>query len=158
MGRLIGLDHGIKRIGVAASDVNWLLAREVTIIHRTSKAEDFAKIHAIAQAEDAVGFIVGMPNNHAAPAGVHTQAETVRLWISRLQATTPLPIIEWDEQLTSEDARELARLQRRKADTYFDDLAARVILQSYLDALHDGLATFPLRPPHLRYNDDEHTG
>jgi RNase H-fold protein (predicted Holliday junction resolvase) len=46
----------------------------------------------------------------------------------------------WDEQLTSEDAKELAREKRRKPDAPIDDLAARLILQSYIDALRDGLA------------------
>jgi RNase H-fold protein (predicted Holliday junction resolvase) len=69
----------------------------------------------------------------------------VRLWIERFGETTELPVIEWDEQLTSEDARDIARLQRRKFDDPIDDLAARVMLQSYLDALRDGLATIPPR-------------
>jgi RNase H-fold protein (predicted Holliday junction resolvase) len=47
----------------------------------------------------------------------------------------------WDEHLSSEDAKELARHRRRKPTDPIDDLAARVILQSYIDALHDGLAS-----------------
>jgi RNase H-fold protein (predicted Holliday junction resolvase) len=58
----------------------------------------------------------------------------------------PLPIVLWDEQLTSVDAVEIARRQRRKREAPIDDLAARVMLQSYLDALRDGLAA----PPALR--------
>jgi putative holliday junction resolvase len=142
-GRLLGIDHGIKRIGVAVSDVTQLLARELTIITRQSRAEDFAKLNAIAQQEQAVAIVVGIPHHDDAP-GEHSQADTVRLWISRFAETTALPIIEWDEQLTSEDAKILARNQRRKSDAPIDDLAARVMLQSYLDALRDGLATFPL--------------
>lgn len=144
-GRIIGIDHGIKRIGVAISDTSGMVARELCIIHRKSKQEDFARLNQIAQDENAVAFVVGIPHNEA-PEGVHTQADTVRLWISRFQETTPLTIIEWDEQLTSEDAKDIARRQRRKFDAHLDDLAARVILQSYLDAVHDGLATFPPRP------------
>ncbi len=144
-GRLIGIDHGIKRIGVAISDASGMVARELCIIQRKSKAEDFARLNQLAAEENAVGFVIGMPHNEA-PDGVHTQSDTVRLWISRFQETTPLPIVEWDEQLTSEDAKILAKQQRRKFDAHIDDLAARVILQSYLDAVHDGLATFPQRP------------
>jgi putative Holliday junction resolvase len=142
-GRLLGIDHGIKRIGVAVSNVTQLLARELTIITRQSRTEDFAKLNAIAQQEEVIAIVVGIPN-HDAPPGQHTQADTVRLWITRYAETTTLPIIEWDEQLTSEDAKILARNQRRKPDAHLDDLAARVMLQSYLDALRDGLATFPL--------------
>lgn len=142
--RLLGIDHGIKRIGVAISDPSGLVARELCIIVRKSKQEDFARLNALAQEHEVRAFVVGIPH-HEAPPGVHTQADTVRLWISRLAKATNLPTIEWDEQLTSEDAKQLARHLRRPAQAPIDDLAARVILQSYLDALRDGLATFPLR-------------
>ncbi|MCS6834637.1 MAG: Holliday junction resolvase RuvX [Anaerolineae bacterium] len=148
--RLLGLDHGIRRIGVALSDPSGLVARELCIIARQSKQEDFARLNALAREHEARAFVVGVPH-HDTPSGVHAQADTVRLWISRLAETTALPIIEWDEQLTSEDAKQLARYLRRPAQAPIDDLAARLILQSYLDALRDGLATFPLRgaPPTL---------
>jgi putative holliday junction resolvase len=144
-GRLLCLDHGIKRIGVAVSDANRLIARELHILTRQSKQEDFLALNAIAQQEGVVAIVVGVPYSDA-PEGIHTQADTVRLWISRFQETTSLPIVEWDEQLTSDDAREIAKHLRRKPTEPIDDLAARVILQSYLDALRDGLATLPLRP------------
>jgi len=143
--RLLGLDHGLKRIGIALSDASGLVARELCVLQRQSKQEDFARLNALAQEHEARAFVVGIPH-HEAPAGLHTQADTVRLWISRLAETSALPIIEWDEQLTSEDAKQLARHLRRPPQAPIDDLAARLILQSYLDALHDGLATFPLRP------------
>lgn len=143
-GRLMGIDHGNKRIGIAISDASQMIAREVEIIHRTTRREDFEHINRLANREEAVAFVIGIPHNEA-PEGVHTQADTVRLWIERLKETTDLPVIEWDEQLTSEDARDIARLQRRKVDAHIDDLAARVMLQSYLNALRDGLAPFPPR-------------
>jgi RNase H-fold protein (predicted Holliday junction resolvase) len=63
----------------------------------------------------------------------------------------PLPVLLWDEQLTSLDAAEIAQRQRRRRDAPLDDLAARVMLQSYLDALRDGLA----QPPALTTNPPE---
>lgn len=142
-GRLIGLDHGIKRIGIAISDASRTLAREVMILNRTTRVEDFAAINALAEKEEATGYVIGMPSSSDAPEGVHTQADTVRLWIERFRETTGLPIVEWDEQLSSDDAREIAKLHKRKYDAPIDDLAARLILQSFLDALRDDLATFP---------------
>lgn len=144
-GRLLGLDHGLKRIGVAVSDTLGLTARELCIIKRGSRAEDFARIHQIATEEAVTALVVGLPH-HDAPPDVHTQADTVRLWAERLAQAVPLPIVFWDEQLTSVDAAELARRARRRPDQPIDDLAARVMLQSYLDALRDGLATPPPRP------------
>jgi putative Holliday junction resolvase len=138
-GRLLGIDHGIKRIGLAVSDGSQLVARELLVLHRKSKQEDFARINQIAAQQNAVAIIVGMPYNDHIEPGVYSQADTVRLWAQRLGETTSLPIIFWDEQLTSEDAKGLARQQKRKFDQPIDDLAARVILQSYLDVLRDGL-------------------
>lgn len=139
-GRLIGIDHGIKRIGLAISDPLQIVARELMILTRRSRDEDFAAINSIASQHDAIGFVIGMPVNRDLPEGVHSQADTVRLWISRFRQTTLLPIVEWEEALTSVDAQELARQKRRKPGAPIDDLAARLILQSYLDALHAGLA------------------
>lgn len=145
IGRLLSIDHGIVRIGLAVSDSMGVTARELRVIQRKSKAEDFALINQIAEEEGVVAIVVGMPNNTTTE-GIYSQADTVRLWIERLRETTKLPIVEWDEQLSSEDAKALAKQQRRKANEAIDDLAARVILQSYLDALNDGLATLPPRP------------
>src|SRR5262249_20838583 len=117
--------------------------RELEVIERKSKAEDFARINQIATEQKVEAIVVGLPHNPEAQPGEHTQADTVRLWAERFATTTSLPIVFWDEQLTSEDARELSILQRRKPRDPIDDLAARVILQSYLDALRDGLAEPP---------------
>jgi putative holliday junction resolvase len=138
-GKLLGIDHGITRIGLAVSDPMRISARALTVIVRKSRAEDFAEINRLALQENIVGCVVGMPYNQQAE-GAHTQADTVRLWMQRYTETTSLPIVEWDEQLTSSDAEQLARRTGRKANQPIDDLAAQLMLQSFLDALHDGLA------------------
>lgn len=139
-GRLLGIDHGLKRIGLAVSDASGLVARELTVITRKSNREDFARINQIAAEQRVVGIVVGLPVNSEAQPGEYTQGDTVRRWIERFAATTTLPIITWDEQLSSVDARELSIRKGRGAREPIDDLAARVILQSYLDARRDGLA------------------
>ncbi len=144
IGRLLGIDHGLARIGVAVSDALGITATELQIIERKSKAEDFAVLNQIAQDENVVAIVVGIPH-HETTEGVHTQADTVRTWIQRFQTTTTLPIIEWDEQLSSADAKEIAIRQGRGMREAIDDLAARVILQSYINAVNDGLATPPPR-------------
>ena len=134
IGRLIGIDHGNKRIGLAVSDAMGIAARELTIISRTTRERDFEQILRHAEREAAVGFVVGVPYNPNAPNGIHTQADTVKTWIARLQAATSLPIFEESEYLTSEEARALARQLNRKPQDPIDDLAARIILQAFLDA------------------------
>ena len=139
-GKLLCIDHGLKRIGLAVSDGLGLTARELTVINRKTNVEDFARINHIASEQRVVGIVVGMPVNSEAQAGEYTQGDTVRKWIERYAQTTSLPVITWDEQLTSLDARELSIQKGRKVRDPIDDLAARVILQSYLDAVRDGLA------------------
>jgi putative Holliday junction resolvase len=141
--RLLGIDHGLKRIGLSVSDDSGLVARELAIIHRKSNREDFERINHIASEQKVSGFVIGLPVNSEAKPGEHTQADTVRRWIERFGATTSLPIVIWDEQLSSLDARELSIQKGRKPRDPIDDLAARVILQSYLDAVRDGLAALP---------------
>ena len=133
IGRLIGIDHGNKRIGLAVSDAMGIAARELTIISRTTRKGDFEQILRHAEREAAVGFVVGVPYNTNAPKGIHTQADTVKTWIARLQGTTSLPIFEVSEYLTSGEARALALQLNRKSHEPIDDLAARIILQAYLD-------------------------
>lgn len=146
-GTLLAIDHGIKRIGLAVSDRSWLVARELMVISRTTRTADFAKINAAAAQHHACAFVIGLPSDEFRAEGEHTQADTVKLWTSRLQETTSLPVLFWDEQMSSEEAKPLARRARRAPDAPIDDLAARVILQSYLDALRDGLAPDPFERP-----------
>lgn len=142
--RLIGVDHGLARIGVAVSDRAGLTARELAIITRKSKREDFERLNAIAAEQDAGAFVVGLPSDFDTPDDVeYTQADRVRTWVERFRLATNLPILLWDEQLTTVDAHEMARRLKRPPRAHVDDLAARVMLQSYLDAVRDGLAELP---------------
>lgn len=142
-GRLVGIDHGLARIGVAVSDRAGLTARELLVINRKSKREDFARLEKIVVEQQAVAFVVGIPSDYDDPDGVYTQAQRVQAWVEHLRAAITLPIILWDEQLTSVDAKEIARRMKRGPRDPIDDLAARIILQSYLDALRDNLAEAP---------------
>lgn len=145
-GRLIGIDHGLVRIGVAISDASWLVARELEVIIRTTNKADFARIHQIAAEQEAIGYVIGLPYAEHAEPGEFSHADKVKNWATRFGATTSLPMMFWDEQLTSVDALEIAKAKKRKTSDPIDDLAARVMLQSYLDAVRDQLAP-PLIPP-----------
>ncbi len=139
IGRLLGLDHGTVRIGVAVSDALGIIARELTILPNDDETT-FVAIKQLATEQHAVGLVIGHPNNLG---GSGEQARQVEVWAIALKEATGLPIRLWDEQLSSADAKELAREQKRKPKDPIDDLAARVILQSYINALADGLAEPP---------------
>jgi putative Holliday junction resolvase len=145
IGRLLGVDHGVKRIGLAVSDPVGLVARELRVYTRKTRAEDFILIANVALEQHVAGIVVGLPSNLDLPEGVESQAGTVQRWASELRQSVSVPVVLWDEQMSSADAKELARQKRRRWDEPIDDLAARLILQSYLDALREGMTAFP--PP-----------
>ncbi len=149
IGRLIGIDHGSKRIGLAVSDALGISARELAILPRRGDAADFAAIAELAEENAAAGLVVGVPHNPNAPAGAPKQADLVLDWVARLRRAVPLPVIEVGEYLTSHEARLLSAQHKRDPRAPIDDLAARVILQSYLDALSYGSATFPSPASHI---------
>ncbi len=146
IGRLLGIDPGEKRIGLAVSDAMGIAARELQILPRVGNVEDFAAISVFAENHEVAGIVVGVPLNPNAPEGIRTQADVVREWISEMRLVIQLPIAEVSEFLTSHEARRLAHQQKRNPREPVDDLAARIILQSFLDALSYGNATFPPSP------------
>lgn len=134
VGRWLGIDHGLKVLGIAVSDPSGLLARPLMLLERRSKAEDFAAIARLVEEHEVEGIVVGLPTQPGAARA--KQAESVRLWAGRLAAATPAPVWLWDESFSSLEAER--RLEesgrRRRPGARIDDLAAAVILQSFLDA------------------------
>ena len=141
LGKLLALDVGLARIGVAVCDPLRLAARPLTVIQRRSRNEDFAELANLVQQEEVVAMICGLPLNMDGSEGF--QAQSVRKWADRcayaLRALRrrPLPIIFWDERLSTYAAQELLQdegWRRGKQKTAEDAAAAAVILQNYLDA------------------------
>ncbi len=139
IGRLLGIDHGLSRVGVAVSDALGITAKELALIDVESNEQTYAELQRLAQAENVAAFVVGVPSNE----GNTEQADIVRKWTNGLRGHITLPVVLWDEQLSSADAKALAKQQKRSPRAPIDDLAARVILQSYINALADGLAPPP---------------
>ncbi len=136
LGKLLALDVGLARIGVAVCDPLRLAARPLTVIQRRSRRDDFAVLANLAQQQEVVAVICGLPLNMDGSAG--PQAQSVRKWAERCAYAlrvllgTPLPVIFWDERLSTFAAQAL--LAESKQKTAEDAAAAAVILQSYLDA------------------------
>ncbi len=145
--RLLAIDHGERRLGLATCDSSGLVARELTILNRRTRGEDFSLIRELAVREGAEALLVGLPLNDASASRERERCAIVRRWSRRLARATGLPVTLWDEQLSSVEAQELARARKRGPREAIDDLAARVILQSYLDARRDGLVGEPEQIP-----------
>ena len=133
--RILAVDHGSVRIGLALSDPTATIASPLTVLNHVSRAVDAAQVAALAIEHAAVRIIVGQsfdedgrPN--AAGRSAARFAEALRL-------QTSVPVEMWDESLSTQDAR-ASRIElgvsRKKRAGHHDSLAAVVILQSYLEA------------------------
>ena len=138
MGRILGLDIGERRIGVAISDPDRRLAVPLRILERRGGAADAAKIAELARTEDIEALVVGHPVSLDGAVGA--QARRVRALADRISQACGLPLELWDERLSSVQAERQPRSARtrktprgRRRRGAADDLAAAIILQGYLD-------------------------
>ena len=133
MSRLLALDIGDKRIGVAVSDESRLLARPLTTIARASKREDFEAIARLVAAHNVERLIVGLPRTLRGEEG--PQAQRVRRYVAALSSAIDAPIAFQDERYTSVEAEErlAGSSRRRRAKRDIDAAAAAIILQDYLN-------------------------
>jgi putative holliday junction resolvase len=135
-GRLLALDLGQARIGVAVCDEQGMLASPLTVIRRhPTRAEDFATIADLVRRERAVGVLVGMPGSPGEDVGSE-QARWTRRYAGRLAGALPVPVAFWDETLSSVTAAE--RLAVSGGKTGIDAAAAAVVLEEYLAARRAG--------------------
>lgn len=131
--RYLALDLGDRRIGVAVSDTLGMLARPLEIFERRSRKEDAVHLRELVTQLGVDHVVVGLPLNMDGTEG--SQAAWVRDYTGALAETLPVPIVLWDERLSTEEARDILRAQGRNPDAEpVDAVAAAVILQSYLDA------------------------
>ncbi|HYP63305.1 MAG TPA: Holliday junction resolvase RuvX [Acidocella sp.] len=134
--RLIGLDPGAKRIGVALSDVGLQVASPYATLARTKLKQNAAEIAAIAAREGAGGLIIGLPLDGEQKLGPRAQA--ARDWAHGLSAATGLPVAMVDESFTTAETHEhliAAGVSRARRDEIIDKMAAAAILQRALDLI-----------------------
>jgi putative Holliday junction resolvase len=129
MPRILGLDVGERRIGLAISTPEGRLAVPLRILESGKEPADIDAIAEIARAEDATAIVVGYPLSLDGSVG--QQARRVEAFARRLEHSTGLPVALWDERLTSVQAERSLTGSRRRGPV--DDVAAAIILQSYLD-------------------------
>ena len=130
----MGLDIGSHTIGVAVSDELGVTAQGLKTVKRRSKEEDLKEINSIIHQFEINKIVIGLPKNMDGTLG--KQAEMVFHWIKTLREKIHLPIVTWDERLSTVGASKVlleADLSRKKRDKVIDKLAAVLILQGYLD-------------------------
>lgn len=135
--RILAVDHGEKRIGLAISDPTGMIAGPLKVIAHVSRAIDAAQVANLAQENEAGLIVVGQsfdeeghPNLAGRRAGRFADA---------LKEQSQIPVVMWDESFSTQDARR-TRIElgvpRRKRAGHLDELAAQMILRSYLESNH----------------------
>lgn len=135
-GRLIGIDAGTKTLGLALSDVTRTIASALETIRRTKFKTDAARLLQLATTHGVTGLVLGLPANLDGSEGPRAQA--TRALARNLNQISPLPILLWDERLTTAAAERMlieADASRKRRAEVIDKLAATLILQGALDRM-----------------------
>ena len=134
--RILALDPGTKRIGVALSDELGWTAQPLETFERKSLNVDIAHIHKLVRRHEVREIVVGMPiqlNGLMGPA-----AQSAQQFLEALQAGVGIPVVAWDERLTTKAAEQMlieADMSRKKRKGAVDRVAAALLLKSYLEHL-----------------------
>ena len=134
MQRVLAVDPGEKRIGVAVSDLSRTIANPLTVVLHVSRMVDAATIAQLAADQDAALIVVGMPLDEDGLVGFAGR-RSERL-AEAIRQQTDLPVKFWDESGSTREAqntRIAMGVNRKKRGGHLDEVAATYILQSYLD-------------------------
>lgn len=135
--RILGLDYGEKRIGVAVCDELGLTAQGLTTIVRKTKKHDLAILTDLITKYNIEKIVIGYPLRLDGSEGI--QCEKVNRFAALLDKTFSLSIIKWPETLSTKEAEEIlinCRVRWEKRKQKVDQLAAGIILQGYLDSVY----------------------
>jgi len=133
--RVLGLDVGARRIGIAVSDPLGITAQGLETLHRRNKKYDFQFLERIIREYDVREIVVGLPLRMSGAEG--TQAEKIQAFAEDLRKRYELPVHLWDERLTSAEANRLLRetdLSIEKRGKAVDRMAAILILQGWMES------------------------
>jgi putative Holliday junction resolvase len=134
--RILALDHGSKRIGVAVSDELKMLAQPLEFIPAEPFSDFLIRLKELIEEKQVELVLVGMPRNMNGSYG--PAALKVEEFVAALSRAITVPIKTWDERLTSAQANRYlieGNVRREKRKQKVDQMAAAILLQSYLDSL-----------------------
>jgi len=139
IGRVMALDVGDRRVGVAVSDLLRVIAQGQDTFERRGKREDLLHVSALIETHDVTCVVVGWPLEPSGQPGA--QAKKTQRFIDDVLAPTGLEVEKWDERMTSVAAervlRETGTRRKRRQKGNVDKIAATLILQGWLDAQGD---------------------
>lgn len=133
--RILAVDPGDKRLGIAISDLTGTIASPVCVLTHVSREENALAILAIAEEKEVKLIVIGQAFNWDGEISFQGRKST-RL-ADKIRALGSIPVILWNEYGSTSiarNARRMMNVSRKKRSGHLDDLAATVILQSYLDS------------------------
>ena len=133
--RILGLDVGSRRIGLAISDPLAITAQGLETLHRQNKRSDFAQLEQVIREYRVAEIVIGLPLRMTGGEGI--QAEKMQAFAEEIRRRFRLPVHLWDERLTSAQANRLLRetdMSIKRRGEVVDQMAAVLILQSWMDA------------------------
>lgn len=136
MKRIMGIDYGTARIGVALSDELQMLAHPAETIVLAKTADPSARVAAIVAEKNVERIVVGLPRHMNGTTGV--SAEEAQAFAEKLKRAVTCEVRTWDERLSTVAAHRALReagKSSRQTRGYIDQVAAQMLLQSYLDSL-----------------------
>ena len=137
--RILGLDYGSKTVGVAVSDPMLVTAQGLEIIRRESEGKirkTYQRIEGLCKEYEVEKIVLGYPKNMNGTDGERAQKSLE--FKEALERRTGLPVIMWDERLTTVSADNImmeSGIRRENRKEYVDEIAAMIILQNYLESL-----------------------
>lgn len=134
-GRLLGVDFGIRRVGLAICDRDRIIASPFATYERRNAESDSNYFRDVVAAEGCVGLVVGLPVHTDGREGV--KAKEARAYGAWLAKATGLPVVFWDERFSTSQAESAlwnAGLTHKKRKDRRDRVAAQIVLQAYIDA------------------------
>ena len=143
--RIMGLDFGSKTVGVAVSDSLLITAQSLEIIRRKEENKlrrTLARIEELIEEYEVEEIVLGLPKNMNATEGI--RVELTMEFREKLERRTGLPVVMWDERLTTVVAQKTmieAGIRRENRKEYVDKIAAALILQGYLDSRREADCT-----------------
>jgi putative pre-16S rRNA nuclease len=133
--RVLAVDHGEKYIGLAISDPTGTIASPLKVIHHVSRLMDAAQVADLASENHAALIVVGQSFDEEGKPNL--AGRRAAKFAEALKGQTNIPMILWDESFSTQDARAVRiemGVSRKKRSGHMDELAAVMILRSYLDA------------------------
>lgn len=134
-GRLLGVDYGSVRVGLAVSDADRTIASPLANYRRGNREQDAVYFRALVAEEDVKQLVVGLPVHLSGREG--EKAVEARAFGKWLAEVTRLPVVFWDERFSTVEAEQFllaAKLTSKRRNARRDQVAAQILLQSYLEA------------------------